>query len=75
MRLSETFTDCHKYNKAFKEKVEKEMSSFYNHYNENYGENVNHSERKVNKNVNLGNQYKRQLVLVKMVLIIFILKI
>jgi len=58
--LSETFTDTdfHKYNNAFKEKVEKEMSLFYNHYNENYDENVNRSERKVNKNVNLGNLNK-----------------
>jgi hypothetical protein len=58
--LSETFTDtdCQKYNNAFKEKVEKEMSLFYNHYNENFDENVNRSERKVNKNVNLGNLNK-----------------
>jgi len=58
--LSETFTDTdfHKYNNAFKEKVEKEMSIFFNHYNENYDENVNRAERKVNKNVNLGNLNK-----------------
>jgi hypothetical protein len=58
--LSETFTDTdsHKYNSAFKKKIEQEMNNYYNHYDENYLENVNFSSRKVNKNVKFGNLNK-----------------